>query len=42
MTAKTKQNRNFKKKNNLFIGLPPNKRYRFTPLARHKISMMLT
>jgi len=30
-----KQNRKQKAKKNLFIGLPPNKRYRLTPLARH-------
>ena len=28
-------NRNKKAKNNSKIGLPPNKRYRLTPLARH-------
>ena len=31
-----------KAKNKNKTGLPPNKRYRFTPLARHKISTMLT
>ena len=31
-----------KAKNKNKIGLPPNKRYRLTPLARHKISTMLT
>ena len=30
----TKQNQNSRNKNK--IGLPPNKRYRLTPLARHK------
>ena len=36
----TKQEQKAKNKNK--IGLPPNKRYRLTPLARHKISTMLT
>ena len=33
--VQTLKNRNKKIKINLFIGLAPNKRYRFTPLARH-------
>ena len=34
--VQTLKNRKQKAKINLFVGLPPNKRYRFTPLARHK------
>ena len=33
--CKTLKNRKEKAKIYLFIGLPPNKRYRFSPLARH-------
>ena len=36
----TKQEQKAMNKNK--IGLPPNKRYRLTPLARHDDSMMLT